>query len=51
MKDFFPNCNYQIKKLQVKKYTSHAVGHTGLFRQKFRKILWPLLAAEIRKAA
>jgi predicted alpha/beta hydrolase len=51
MKDFFPNCNYQIKKLQVKKYTPHAVGHTGVFRQKFRKILWPLLAAEIRKAA
>jgi predicted alpha/beta hydrolase len=51
MKDFFPNSNYQIQKLLVKKYTTHAVGHIGLFRQKFRNNLWPLLAAEIRKAA
>jgi predicted alpha/beta hydrolase len=43
MMKFYPKAPAQIKKLDVKKYTDHKVGHTGIFRKKFESSLWPLL--------
>ncbi|RYZ18650.1 MAG: alpha/beta fold hydrolase [Chitinophagaceae bacterium] len=43
MMSFFPEAPQEIFKLQVEKYTREKVGHTGIFRKKFRHSLWPLL--------
>lgn len=49
MMKFFPDAPQEIYKLPVEKYTTHQVGHTGIFRKKFRGDLWPLLAEIIDK--
>jgi predicted alpha/beta hydrolase len=49
MMNFFPNSPQEILKLPVGKYTSAKVGHTGIFRKKFRQSLWPLLVQLIKK--
>lgn len=49
MMNFFPNAPQQILKLLVSEHTTDKVGHTGLFRKKFEKTLWPLLADLIEK--
>lgn len=43
MVKFFPNAPYSIVKFPVGQYTSDKVGHTGIFRKKFRESLWPVL--------
>jgi predicted alpha/beta hydrolase len=43
MSKFYPNSTFDVLKLQVKRYTSHKVGHSGIFKKKFRNSLWPLL--------
>lgn len=43
MINFFPNAPTHIIKLQVEKYTSHKVGHTGIFRKRFKNDLWECL--------
>lgn len=43
MMKFFPNSPHQIMKLNVKDHTKEKVGHTGIFRKKFEKSLWPVL--------
>jgi predicted alpha/beta hydrolase len=43
MMKFFPNSHQQIFKLSVEEYTSHKVGHIGVFRKKFERSLWPEL--------
>jgi len=47
MKQFFPNAPYELIKLDVGRYTSHKVGHTGIFRKRFAEVLWPLLLQTI----
>lgn len=49
MMRFFPNAPVQILKLSVQKHTKHKVGHTGIFRKKFEKSLWPLLVELIER--
>lgn len=49
MMDFFPNAPREIFKLSVEKYTLEKVGHTGIFRKKFKYSLWPLLLRVIRQ--
>lgn len=49
MMNFFPNSPYGIFKLRVERYTQHKVGHIGLFRQKFKKTLWPVLLNVIKE--
>lgn len=49
MMTFFPNAPQKILKLSVKEYTREKVGHTGIFRKKFSKDLWPWLAEVIEK--
>lgn len=44
MMDFFPNAPVQILKIPVEKYTKLKVGHTGIFRKRFKSSLWPVLA-------
>lgn len=44
MMNFFPNSPWQILKLSVHEHTREKVGHTGIFRKKFEKNLWPVLA-------
>jgi predicted alpha/beta hydrolase len=43
MSKFYPNSPFDVLKLQVKRYTSHKVGHSGIFKKKFQNSLWPLL--------
>jgi predicted alpha/beta hydrolase len=43
MMNFFPDAPSKVYKLQVEKYTTCKVGHTGIFRKKFQDNLWPLL--------
>jgi predicted alpha/beta hydrolase len=43
MMNFFPNAPTNVIKLEVGKYTSHKVGHTGIFRKKFKNDLWVCL--------
>lgn len=43
MMNFFPDSPSEVYKLQVEKYTTCKVGHTGIFRKKFQDNLWPLL--------
>jgi predicted alpha/beta hydrolase len=43
MSKFYPNSTFDVLKLQVKRYTSHKVGHSGIFKKKFQNSLWPLL--------
>jgi predicted alpha/beta hydrolase len=43
MSKFYPNSTFDVMKLQVKRYTSHKVGHSGIFKKKFQNSLWPLL--------
>jgi len=43
MMQFFPNAPSKLIKLEVRQYTSHKVGHTGIFRKRFARIFWPLL--------
>ena len=49
MMEFFPNSPQKIIKLDIQKYTSQKVGHTGIFRRKFEKELWPLLIRMIER--
>ncbi|GAB3923022.1 alpha/beta hydrolase family protein [Larkinella terrae] len=49
MLKFFPNSPQRIRKLSVREFTQEKVGHTGIFRKKFRHNLWPVLVEEIRK--
>jgi predicted alpha/beta hydrolase len=44
MMEFFPNSPQEIVKVRVRQHTRDKVGHTGIFRKKFEKNLWPLLA-------
>lgn len=48
MMKFFPNSPSQIRKINVSKYTTDKVGHTGIFRKKFEFVLWPVLLSNIR---
>lgn len=43
MMNFFPNSPQEILKLSVRKHTREKVGHTGIFRKKFQRNLWPEL--------
>ena len=43
MSKFYPNSTFDVLKLQVKRYTSHKVGHSGIFKKKFQNSLWPIL--------
>jgi predicted alpha/beta hydrolase len=43
MVQFFPNAPWRLIKLEVDQYTEHKVGHTGIFRKRFEKVLWPWL--------
>ena len=43
MSKFYPNSTFDVLKLQVKRYTSHKVGHSGIFKKKFKNSLWPVL--------
>ena len=43
MSKFYPNSTFDVLKLQVNRYTSHKVGHSGIFKKKFKNSLWPLL--------
>jgi len=43
MMKFFPNAPQEILKLSVDEHTKEKVGHTGIFRKKFEKSLWPVL--------
>lgn len=47
MQQFFPNAPYKLIKLNVSQYTSHKVGHTGIFRKRFEEALWPWLLQTI----
>lgn len=49
MMNFFPNSPQTIMKLSVREHTKDRVGHTGLFRKKFRENLWPVIMAVIEK--
>jgi predicted alpha/beta hydrolase len=49
MRHFFPNAPYTIFKLAVSRYTSDKVGHTGIFRRKFERNLWPVLVEMIEQ--
>jgi predicted alpha/beta hydrolase len=40
MQQFFPNTSFQIHKIEVAKFTTDKVGHTGIFRKKFSDNLW-----------
>jgi predicted alpha/beta hydrolase len=48
MMEFFPNSLTEIRKINVRKYTHHKVGHTGIFRRKFEATLWPLLLKTVQ---
>ncbi len=43
MMQFFPNAPVKIRKIWTTSYTRDKVGHTGMFRKKFRDTLWPLI--------
>lgn len=43
MMKFFPNAPSKLIKLDVRKYTTQKVGHTGIFRRRFEEVLWPWL--------
>jgi predicted alpha/beta hydrolase len=47
MKQFFPNAPYELIKLDVRRYTTQKVGHTGIFRKRFAQVLWPWLLQAI----
>jgi predicted alpha/beta hydrolase len=47
MQQFFPNAPYNLIKLDVSRYTVHKVGHTGIFRKRFSRDLWPWLLQTI----
>jgi predicted alpha/beta hydrolase len=49
MSKFYPNSTFDVLKLQVKRYTSHKVGHSGIFKKKFQNSLWPLLVDIVEK--
>lgn len=49
MMGFFPNSPHQILKLSVREHTRGKVGHTGIFRKKYREELWPVLMAIIEQ--
>lgn len=48
MMEFFPNAPCRLIKLDVRKYTTHKVGHTGIFRKRFESVLWPWLLRNIQ---
>jgi predicted alpha/beta hydrolase len=43
MMQFFPNAQVKIHKIWTTRYTRDKVGHTGMFRKKFKDTLWPLI--------
>lgn len=47
MMKFFPNAPTEVLKIAVEKYTRDKVGHTGIFRQKFKTTLWPILMESV----
>ena len=49
MMKFFPNAPQEIIKLQVSEHTKEKVGHSGIFRKKFERSLWPELVNIIEK--
>ena len=51
MMQFFPNAPSRLIKLDVRRYTSQKVGHTGIFRKRFAGIFWPLLLRIIQGQA
>ena len=48
MMQFFPNAPWKLIKLEVNKYTTHKVGHTGIFRKRFETVFWPWLLRVIQ---
>ncbi|WP_337329512.1 alpha/beta hydrolase family protein [Chryseolinea sp. T2] len=48
MMQFFPNATVSIRKIWTSQYTRHKVGHTGLFRRKFKDSLWPLIVESMQ---
>ena len=40
---FFPNAPFKLIRLDVTRFTSEKVGHTGIFRKRFESSLWPWL--------
>jgi predicted alpha/beta hydrolase len=48
MMNFFPNSPQKIMKLSVREHTRDQVGHTGIFREKFKNSLWPVLVDVIK---
>ena len=49
MMEFFPNAASEIIRLPVNELTPHKVGHTGIFRKRFERTLWPELVRIIEK--
>lgn len=49
MMKFFPNSPQKIVRLDVEEHTRHKVGHTGIFRRKFEKNMWPVLVKAIER--
>lgn len=43
MMKFFPNAKVDIRKINIERYTRDKVGHSGIFRKKFKQTLWPLI--------
>lgn len=40
---FYPNAPQKIIKINVKEYGENKVGHTGIFRKRYEKSLWPII--------
>jgi predicted alpha/beta hydrolase len=51
MMEFFPNSPTEIIRLPVQEFTNHKVGHTGIFRKRFERTLWPKLVNIIEKVS
>lgn len=48
MLEFFPNAPKQVFRFPVEKFTMEKVGHSGIFRKKFKNSLWPTLLQLIK---
>lgn len=47
---FFPNANTELRMLTPADYQQAAIGHTGVFRDKFRDTVWTQLVDDLNKA-
>jgi predicted alpha/beta hydrolase len=44
---FYPNAPQKIIKINIAEYHEKTIGHTGIFRKRFEKKLWPLIIQNI----